>query len=122
MLFEIKNALLRTVTDVTNGTSKSGNPWTKATAIIEKTEGNYTDTYPLILFGDKIHEAEPYVGKYVDVKFNVQAREYNGRWYIDLGLRSIDMHDSRPVVPPVPAPELSKPLNDEDDLNGGLPF
>lgn len=122
MLFEIKNALLRTVTDVTNGTSKSGNPWTKATAIIEKTEGNYTDTYPLILFGDKIQEAEPYVGKYVDVKFNVQAREYNGRWYIDLGLRSIDMHDSRPVVPPVPAPELSKPLNDEDDPNGGLPF
>jgi hypothetical protein len=58
----------------------------------------------------------------VDVKFNVQAREYNGRWYIDLGLRSIDMHDSRPVVPPVPAPELSKPLNDDDDPNGGLPF
>ena len=67
MLFEIKNALLRSVTDVTNGVSKSGNPWTKATAIFEKAEGNYTDTYPLFVFGDKVQETELYVGKYVDI-------------------------------------------------------
>lgn len=121
MLFEIKNALLRSVTDVTNGVSKSGNPWTKATAIFEKAEGNYTDTYPIFVFGDKVQETELYVGKYVDIKFNVQAREYNGRWYVDLGLRSIDMHDTRPVVPPVmiPDPVSAKPSGD----NGSdLPF
>ena len=121
MLFELKNALLREVTDVTNGTSKSGNAWTKATAIVEKVEGNYTDTYPLVLFGDKIQEAEPFVGKYVDVKFNVQARQFNGRWYIDLGLRSIDMHDDRPVAPPVQAPE-PKPVQPIEDDGQDLPF
>ena len=119
MLIELKNATLREVTDVTNGTSKSGNAWTKGTAIFEKVEGNYTDIYPLIVFGDKIQEAETFVGKSVDVKFNVQAREFNGRWYIDLGLRSIAIHETeRPVAAPAPAPAKE----DDDDPNGGLPF
>ena len=119
MLFEIKNATLREVTDVTSGTSKSGNAWTRATAIIEKVEGNYTDTYPMVLFGEKIQEAEPFVGKAVDVKFNVQARQYNGRWYIDLGLRFISAAVTERQAPkPAPAPA---PAKDED--NGpDLPF
>jgi hypothetical protein len=123
MLFEIKNATLREVTDVTSGTSKSGNAWTRATAVIEKVEGNYTDTYPMVLFGDKIQEAEPLVGKAVDVKFNIQAREFNGRWYIDLGLRFITIHETeRPAMPPVPAPAPAPLKDDDDDPNGGLPF
>lgn len=123
MLFEIKNATLREVTDVTSGTSKSGNAWTRATAVIEKVEGNYTDTYPMVLFGDKIQEAEPLVGKAVDVKFNIQAREFNGRWYIDLGLRFIAIHETeRPATPPVPAPAPAPLKDDDDDPNGDLPF
>ena len=123
MLFEIKNATLREVTDVTSGTSKSGNAWTRATAVIEKVEGNYTDTYPMVLFGDKIQEAEPLVGKAVDVKFNIQAREFNGRWYIDLGLRFITIHETeRHATPPVPAPAPAPLKDDDDDPNGGLPF
>lgn len=121
MLFEIKRAKLVKVTDVTNGTSKSGNAWTKATAIFEKVEGNYTDTYPMVLFGDKIQEAEPFVGKEVDIKFNIQAREYNGRWYIDLGLRTIDLADTRPVTPPVQIPDPTPAPQSEDD-GSDLPF
>ena len=121
MLFEIKNAKLVEVTDVTSGTSKSGNDWTRATAIVEKVEGNYTDTYPLLVFGDKIQEAQALVGAAVDVKFNVQARQYNGRWYIDLGLRFISAAVTERQAPkPAPAPAPA-PANDED--NGpDLPF
>lgn len=123
MLFEIKNAKLVEVTDVTSGTSKSGNDWTRATAIVEKVEGNYTDTYPLLVFGDKIQEAQALVGAAVDVKFNVQARQYNGRWYIDLGLRFITIHETeRPATPPVPAPAPAPLKDDDDDPNGDLPF
>lgn len=121
MLFEIKNAKLVEVTDVTSGTSKSGNDWTKATAIVEKVEGNYTDTYPLLVFGDKIQEAQALVGTAVDVKFNVQAREYNGRWYIDLGLRFISAAATeRPAPKQEPAPK-AEPAK-EDDPDADLPF
>ena len=123
MLFEIKNAKLVEVADVTSGTSKSGNDWTKATAIVEKVEGNYTDTYPLLVFGDKIQEAQALVGTAVDVKFNVQAREYNGRWYIDLGLRFITASvTERPAPKQVSAPASAPTKDDDDDPNGGLPF
>ena len=116
MLFEIKNARLVEVTDVSSGTSKSGNNWTKATAIVEKVEGNYTDSYPMLVFGDKIQEAQALLGAEVDVKFNVQARQYNGRWYIDLGLRFITAS-----VTDRPAPR-TEPAKKEDDPDGDLPF
>ena len=123
MLFEIKNAKLVEVADVTSGTSKSGNDWTKATAIIEKVEGNYTDTYPLLVFGDKIQEAQALVGTAVDVKFNVQAREYNGRWYIDLGLRFISAAATeRPAPKQTPAPNPAPAPNEKDDPDADLPF
>ena len=123
MLFEIKNAKLVEVADVTSGTSKSGNDWTKATAIVEKVEGNYTDTYPLLVFGDKIQEAQALVGTVVDVKFNVQAREYNGRWYIDLGLRFISAAATeRPAPKQTPAPKPAPAPNEKDNPDGDLPF
>ena len=123
MLFEIKNAKLVEVTDVASGTSKSGNDWTRATAIIEKVEGNYTDTYPLLVFGDKIQEAQALVGTAVDVKFNVQAREYNGRWYIDLGLRFISAAATeRPAPKQTPAPKPAPAPNEKDDPDDDLPF
>lgn len=125
MLFEIKNAKLADVIDITSGTSKSGNDWTKATAVIEKVEGNYTDTYPLLVFGDKIQEAQALIGAAVDVKFNVQARQYNGRWYTDLGLRFISAAvTERPALQPKPAPAPApQPQHaQEDDPDGDLPF
>ena len=123
MLFEIKNAKLVEVADVTSDTSKSGNDWTKATAIVEKVEGNYTDTYPLLVFGDKIQEAQALVGTAVDVKFNVQAREYNGRWYIDLGLRFISAAATeRPAPKQTPAPNPAPAPNEKDDPDADLPF
>ena len=115
MLFEIK-AKLAEVKDVTSGTSSRG-AWTKATAVLERTEGAYTDTYPMLVFGDKIQEAEALVGKEVNAKFNIQARTYNGRYYIDLRLQFVSAAQAdAPKAQPAPAPEK------EDDPNADLPF
>ena len=119
MLFEIKNAKLSEVRDVTSGTSKSGNSWTKATAIVEIREGAYTDTVPMLVFGDKIQQADDLKGKDVDVKFSVQGREYNGRWYTDLRLQFIaPVVDAQANEKAAPAPEPVK----EDDPDADLPF
>ena len=119
MLFEIKNAKLVEVRDVTSGTSRSGNDWTKATAIVEIREGAYTDTVPMLVFGDKIQQAQDLKGKDVDVKFSVQGREYNERWYSDLRLQFI-----APAVA-VQANEKAAPMPEpakEDDPDADLPF
>ena len=121
MLFEIKNAKLVEVTDIASGTSNSGNEWTRATAVFEKVEGNYTETYPILVFGEKIQDAQALVGQAVDVKYNVQSRKYNGRFYTDLKLRFIapaaGTVKEAPKAEPVPAPAPK-----EDDHDGDLPF
>ena len=122
MLFEIKNVTVSEVRDVTSGTSRSGNDWTKATAIVEQRDGNYINTFPMLVFGDRIASVQDLVGKAADIKFSIQGREYNNRWFADLRLSFIapaGANERREQAPaPAPAPEPKK----EDDPDEDLPF
>lgn len=121
MLFEIKNATITEVKDQVSGTSRTGNAWTKATAIVTKAEGNYTETIPMLVFGDKIQQAEDLVGKAVDVKFAIQSRDYNGRLYTDVKLQFVSpATEGQAAQAPAPAPAPA-PVNN-DDPDGDLPF
>ena len=119
MLLDIKNCLIKEVTDVQNGTSqRSGQSWTKATVILERKDGDYTDTFPMTVFGnEKVQQVSDLVGKQVDIKFDIRGREYNGRWFADVNLRYINpVKEEAPVPAPQPAPAK------EDDPDGDLPF
>ena len=126
MYFDIKNCTIKEVLDVVSGTSKSGNDWTKATVIIEHKDGDYTDTYPMTVFGsDKVQRAEELVGEMVDVKFDIRGREYNGRWYADVNLRYINkaQEEKAAAAPaPKPAPKPAPAPAQEDDPDADLPF
>ena len=127
MLFEIKNAIVKDVLDVNSGISQSGNPWIKATVILEHKDGEHTDTYPMVAFGDDmVQMVQNLIGNAVDVKFDIRGREYNGRWYNDIPLRYID---SARAEKPAPAPAPITPKDEEinktglvDDPDGDLPF
>jgi hypothetical protein len=126
MLFEIKNATIKDVLDVVSGTSQTGNAWTKATVIVEHKDGDYTDSYPMTAFGpEKVQMVQDLVGKPVDVKFDIRARQYNGRWYADVNLRyanALPVQAPAPKPAPAtrtaPAPEPPK----EDNPDADLPF
>ena len=64
------------------GSGKNG-PWKKQDFVIET-----TDTYPkkvcLAAWGDKIDLNKIKPGQTVKVLFDVESREYNGKWYTDL--------------------------------------
>lgn len=118
MLFEIKNVTVSEVRDVTSGTSRSGNEWTKATAIVEQRDGNYINTFPMLIFGDRIASVQDLVGKAADIKFSIQGREYNNRWFADLRLSFIAPAGAteRREQAPAPAPEPKKEDNPDEDL------
>lgn len=124
MIFEIKNCKVLEVTDITSGTSQAGKDWRKATVVIEQADGNYTETYAIQAFDDKIDVVSNYVGQKVDIKFTIKAREYNGRWYNDLRFQYVSpveqVDKPQPVQAhaPAPAPAPEK----EDDTNDDLPF
>ena len=128
MLFEIKNCYVAEVRDNVSGVSQNGNAWTKATVIIEHKDGNYTDTYPMQAFGEKVQQVTDLAGQYVDVKFDIRGREYKERWYADIRLQFIkpasveeQQAPARPKPAPVQAPAPA-PAAKEDNPDEDLPF
>jgi len=64
------------------GNGKNGQ-WKKQEFILET-----GDTYPkkvcIAVWGDKIDMASFKIGDALDVSFDVESREYNGKWYTDV--------------------------------------
>lgn len=120
MIFEIKNCKILEVTDITSGTSQAGKDWKKATAVIEQADGNYTEKYAMQVFDDKIDVVNAHVGKDVDIKFTIRAREYGGRWYNDLRFQYVTALENKNEPAPAPAPKPAPAK--EDDPNADLPF
>ncbi|MCM1198550.1 MAG: DUF3127 domain-containing protein, partial [Clostridium sp.] len=71
--------------NVQTGNSARGS-WAKQEFVLEYQDGNYPAQACLNVWGeDKVKDLEKYqVGDNVRVAFNINSREYNGRWYNDL--------------------------------------
>ena len=109
--------IITTVFAKQSGTSKNGKEWTKQDFILE-VEGQYTRHILFTRMGaDKIEKYPTINGQHVKVSFDIDAREYNGKWYnsitawkvdnLDGGnLRSIpksnDIDNSSPFSEPLP--------------------
>ena len=64
------------------GAGKNG-AWKKQDIIVE-TEGTYPKKVCISIWGDKINESVLKVGSQLSISFDVESREYNGRWYTDV--------------------------------------
>lgn len=71
------------------GKGKNGD-WKKQDFIVET-----GDTYPkkicISVWGDKINPSVLVVGNELKIDFDVESREYNGRWYTDVKAWKIEM-------------------------------
>ena len=64
------------------GSGKNG-PWKKQDIIVE-TEGTYPKKVCISIWGDKINKDVLQPGAMLNISFDVESREYNGRWYTDV--------------------------------------
>lgn len=64
------------------GSGKNGT-WKKQDIIVE-TDGQYPKKVCVSIWGDKINESMLKVGNQLNISFDVESREYNGRWYTDV--------------------------------------
>ncbi|PZR29635.1 MAG: hypothetical protein DI535_02440 [Citrobacter freundii] len=64
------------------GSGKNGE-WKKQDIIVE-TGGQYPKKVCISIWGDKINTGVLQVGKTLNISFDVESREYNGRWYTDV--------------------------------------
>lgn len=64
------------------GTGKNGE-WKKQDIIVE-TDAQYPKKVCISIWGDKINTSLLQIGKSLTISFDVESREYNGRWYTDV--------------------------------------
>lgn len=92
------------------GNGRNGT-WKKQDFVIETTD-NFPKKVCLSAWGDKIDLSRLQPGQTVKVSFDIESREYNGRWYTDLkafNLQAAQGSNSAPAVDDVNIP-------DQDDL------
>ena len=75
-------AKLIQVLPLQTGTGKNGQ-WKKQDIIVE-TEGQYPKKICVSIWGDKINDDQLKVGTMLAISFDLESREYNGRWYTDV--------------------------------------
>jgi len=106
------SGLIVAILPLQTGEGKNGT-WTKQTAVLE-TAGQYPKKVAFDMFGDKIKELK--IGDVVNVKFDIDSREFNGKWYTNIGAWAVETGVN---VPSVPKDEQTDTQLPEDD---GLPF
>lgn len=86
-----------------SGTSKTGNAWKKKEYVLE-TEDTYPKKIHFDFFGDRADQYQLTVGQRVRLSFDIESREYNGRWYT-----SIRGWKAEPATEGAPAPGQAYP-------------
>ena len=93
-----------------SGTSKAGNAWNKQEYVLET-----LDAYPrkvfFNFFGDRANQYPMEVGQLVTVSFDLESREFNGRWYTDVrAWKSEPYVSGQPQATAAPQPQVGQPI------------
>lgn len=101
------------ILQVENGTSKAGKEWKKQDFVIE-TGDKYPALVCFTLFGDKLSLLNGVsVGDEVDVSFNIESREYNGRYFHNINAWKVESTNKAEQQSP-PGPQQGN--KDGEDL------
>lgn len=114
------------VLDPRSGVSKTGNPWMVQEYVIE-THDQYPRKMCFDVFGeDKIKQFNIQIGEELTVSFDVDAREWQGRWFNSIRAWKVDRASEGPGLPPPvepPFPPAGAPVDfAASDEKDDLPF
>jgi len=107
---------------VQTGEGRNGT-WKKQDYVIEYDQSSqYPRKMMFNLWGDKIDQFNIKEGQTLRVSFDIDCREYNGRWFNDIRAWKVEPDDGSGMIPeqqpanyPAAAPEIS-PSDDTSDL------
>ena len=88
-------AKLIQVLPLQTGAGKNGQ-WKKQDIIVE-TEATYPKKICVSIWGDKIDAGQLQTGNQLKIDFDVESREFNGRWYTDVKAWKIEVAGSAPA-------------------------
>lgn len=120
MQFTVK---LSQVLPLQTGNGKNGE-WKKQDVIVE-TDGQYPKKVCVSIWGDKVSQHQLVPGTMLKIDFDVESREFNGRWYTDVKAWKVESasDDAYPEMAPPPPPLPPAPdFGDPGASNSDFPF
>ena len=89
--------------DPQGGISKAGNQWKKQEYVME-TLDSYPRKVKFDFFGDRADQFPLEVGDIITLSYDIESREFNGRWYTDIrGFKAVKTDpNSAPAAAPYP--------------------
>ena len=99
---------------IATGEGKNGT-WKSQDYVIEQ-EGQYAKKVCFNVFGEKIDEYKIQLNSQVEVEFDIESREYNGRWYTTIKAWKVTTQGevanvpSTPRIPGAPTPTVGSDL------------
>jgi len=97
------------------GEGKNG-IWKKQDIIVE-TDATYSKKICISIWGDKIIESHLIPGNMLRIEFEIESREYNGKWYTDVrAIKTMPLTDEKATAPTVIFDANKEQLPDVDPL------
>ena len=69
--------------ELQSGTSKAGNAWSKQEYVLETIE-NFPKKVHFDFFGERANQYPLEVGDTITLSFDIESREWNGRWFTSI--------------------------------------
>lgn len=115
---EITGKIIAVMDKRSGQSARTGANWATQDYVIETINEQYPKRCLFNVFGeDKINEFNIQVGSVVTVSFDINAREYNGRWYNDIrAWRVVPYQAQQPVAAPAPAAPFDIPAPTAADI------
>jgi hypothetical protein len=123
---ELTGKVIAVLVARSGSSSKSGNAWMVQEYVVE-IPGQYPKRCMFAVFGeDRIKQFNIQAGEDITVQFDIDAREYNGRWYNDI--RAYNVIKNQQIAQSTektmePSDSTFPPKGEPSSNNGGdLPF
>ena len=105
------------------GVGRNGNPW-KVQPYVLETLDQYPRKVHFEVFGeDRIKQNPCEIDQLVTVSFDIESREFNGRWYTSIRAWRIQQGDTtQPAAAPAAAPVAAAPAQPAAPMNNEQPM
>lgn len=130
---DITGKIIAVLPERSGVSQRSGSEWKAASYVLE-TQEQYPKKICFDVFGaDRIEQFNIQVGEEMTVSFDIDAHEYNGRWFNSIRAFRVnrDVQTATPVVVPMPespaapfnaTPASTSPFDEAPAGDSDLPF
>ena len=96
------------VLELQSGTSKKGSEWKKRDFVIETLDDKFPKKVCFTLFGERA-DACPAIDSVVKVAFDIDAHEYNGKWFNSVNAWKVEPEQAQQQAAPQQAAQAPQP-------------